>query len=164
MSDMMRRVNNIIRNPKYRSCLAEIASYEAERKFCRHTLEHSLDTARIMYITALENGLNFSKDMIYAAALLHDTGRAAEYKTDIPHDTASAEFAGEILDECGFSESETETIVSAVLCHRTRSDGSFKSLGELLCFADKKSRLCFACAVKDECYWSDEKKNGEITL
>lgn len=38
-------------------------------------MEHFLDVARLMYIYNLEDQAGFSKEMIYAAGLLHDIGR-----------------------------------------------------------------------------------------
>ena len=55
--------------------MERINAKERDRKFCLHGIEHSLDTARIGYISILENGLPIDKELFYAAALLHDTGR-----------------------------------------------------------------------------------------
>ena len=38
------------------------------------------NVARLMYIYALEEHLELPKELIYAAALLHDIGRAQQYQ------------------------------------------------------------------------------------
>ena len=71
----MERVNRILRHPRYADCLKQVRDCETGRIFCRHQMEHFLDVARIAYILNLEEGRGLAKDMIYAAALLHDCGR-----------------------------------------------------------------------------------------
>ena len=72
----MDRVNQIWSHPAYQEHYKKIQELESERIFCRHTPEHFLDVARLMYIYALEEHLELPKELIYAAALLHDIGRA----------------------------------------------------------------------------------------
>ena len=156
----MERVNLIIHNADYVNLLSELNALEKDRKFCKHTLEHFLDTARIMYITSLENNLNISKDIIYACALLHDIGRVSEYKYGTHHNEASVEIAKDILKKCNYSHSEIDIITTAILSHRKPQNGN--NLGELLYKADKQSRLCFCCSAEKECYWQEDKKNFEI--
>lgn len=80
----MDRVNRIWRHPVYQEHYKKIQELESERIFCRHTPEHFLDVARLMYIYALEEHLELPKELIYAAALLHDIGRAQQYQYNIP--------------------------------------------------------------------------------
>lgn len=162
MIKKMPRINKIIENDKYQSLVARLDSLEKDRKFCKHDIPHFLDTARIMYIISLENNYGIEKEVIYAAALIHDIGRVTEYENNIPHDKASADFANEILPKCGFSEKETKIIINAILNHR--SDENDNKLSKLLYFADKKSRLCLFCKVKNDCYWDNDKKNNEIII
>ena len=75
----MTRVNRIWNHSVYQSSLHNIEELERERIFCGHGVRHLLDTARLAYIENLEMGLCISKDMIYAAALLHDIGRGQQY-------------------------------------------------------------------------------------
>ena len=134
---------------------------EADRKFCRHTPEHFLDVARLAYIHALESHASASKELIYCTALLHDIGRAEQYRSGIPHDEAGAQIAEQILQDLSFDPSEIQEIISAIREHRNaaRSD----TLSSLIYDADKASRNCFSCPVEKECYWSAEKKNLTIT-
>ena len=154
----MQRCQKIFEHPLFRSCMERIRKKEKGRKFCLHNIEHSLDTARIGYITILENGLPISKELFYAAALLHDTGRYSGR----PHHEAGAETAMRIMPDCGFSEAETAAVAEAILGHRKKSTGN--SLSAVLYDADKRSRLCFCCCAAAECYWPDEKRNNEIKI
>ena len=156
----MDRVNQIWRYPVYQEHYKKIQELESERIFCRHTPEHFLDVARLMYIYALEEHLELPKELIYAAALLHDIGRAQQYQYNIPHDIAGVEIAREILTDLHFTEQEKELILSSIGHHRKGDSRS--TLAALLYKADKQSRNCFLCSAASECYWSDDKKNMKI--
>ena len=47
---MMERVNGILKDPLYRTCLSKIALFERDRIFCGHDMAHFLDVARLAYI------------------------------------------------------------------------------------------------------------------
>lgn len=96
------------------------------------------------------------KELIYAATLLHDIGRAQQYQYNIPHDIAGVEIAREILTDLHFTEQEKELILSSIGHHR--KGDSCSTLAALLYKADKQSRNCFLCSAASECYWSDDKK------
>lgn len=68
----MERIKNIIENKKYIKCLKKNEREEKNRIYCKHQIEHFVDTARIAYIVSLEKNLNINKEYIYAAALLHE--------------------------------------------------------------------------------------------
>ena len=161
MMDTMIRVNQIWNHPIYQEQLQALQTLEADRKFCRHTPEHFLDVARLAYIHALESHASVSKELIYCTALLHDIGRAEQYRSGIPHDEAGAQIAEQILRDLSFDPSEIQEIISAIREHRNaaRSD----TLSSLIYDADKTSRNCFSCPAEKECYWSAEKKNLTIT-
>jgi HD superfamily phosphodiesterase len=155
------RVNRILNDPRYREYLKLNERCEGDRKFCRHDLGHFLDVARIAYILVLENRLDISKEIVYAAALLHDIGRWMQYSEGKPHDEGSVELAGDILDDAGFDGSEKETILAAVKAHRAETEGA-ESFSSIFCRSDKLSRNCFDCSAADECNWRAEKKNLSI--
>lgn len=162
--EKLQRYNRLLIDDEYTHLLCRLGELEADRRFCRHGITHLLDTARIMYIIALEEGLPYDKDIIYAAALVHDIGRVKQYEIGTPHNEASADIAGRLLPKCGYTSEETELICNAVRSHRSPVSDKDKSFGALLYRADKLSRLCFCCSAGDECYWSDERKNLVITL
>ena len=116
-------------------------------------------TQTFSYIEDLERNLNIPVELIYATALLHDIGRPLEYQRGIPHHQASAAAAEPILRDCGFSGEEQETILAAVLRHRTEGTALEDNLAGLLYRADKASRDCLLCPAADACRWSPEKKN-----
>ena len=89
----MTRVNRIRNHPLYRESLHNIEKLEQERIFCGHNAQHLLDTARLAYIENLELNLGISKEMIYAAALLHDIGRGLQYTEGIPHHEGGVKLA-----------------------------------------------------------------------
>ena len=158
---MMDRVNEIVRHPVFSEHLTRLKMLEQTRIFCRHSLPHLLDVARMMWIAALERQLPLKRDVVYAAALLHDLGRVEQMEAGIPHHQASAQLAARILPDAGFCGEEIALIQAAIAAHR--SDDGENSLGQLLYWADKKSRACWVCPAKNECNWPDEKKNREIT-
>lgn len=156
-----KRINKILNNKDFINYVNELKDLEKERKFCRHGIDHSLDVARIMYIKALENNLDISKDIIYAAALLHDLGRVLQYKKNIKHHEGSVIIAKNILIHSGYNESEIYEILIAIENHREKNHET--NLSKLLYSCDKLSRLCFNCNAINECYWNSEKKNMIIT-
>lgn len=158
----MDRIDRILKHEVFLLHLSEIRKREVDRKFDKHDLSHLLDVARIGEIINLESSLGLEREMIYAAALLHDIGRDIEYNYGTLHDLASAEIAPQILKDCGFDDSETVMIVDAIRSHGDASVSKENNLRGVLYRADKASRTCFACDVVRECHWSDEKKNLKI--
>ncbi|MBR5597484.1 MAG: HD domain-containing protein [Lachnospiraceae bacterium] len=174
----MNRVNNILKNELFRVCLEKIKNYEQERIFCKHDICHFIDVCRIAEnlwlearIQMLEENANASnrimrnkntKELIYAAGLLHDIGRWQEYENGTPHEIASSHIAPSILQQCGFDQEEIETINLAILNHRNKEIMNENNLSGWMYLADKKSRACFACESEALCNWSKEKKNLKL--
>lgn len=158
----MERVNAIWKNADYQKYLKANESAEEERIFCKHTMPHFLDVARLGMLLNLEEQIFLSAEAIYAAALLHDIGRFIQYANGTPHEQASMDLAGDILDACGFSGQEKEDILSAVRNHRNQNVKNERSLRGIIYRADKMSRACFACPVENQCNWKAEKKNMEL--
>lgn len=158
----MIRINKILYNSTFRQCLQDVTTAERERIFCTHDIEHLLSVSRIMNIYALENNIDIDKETIYAAALLHDIGRAEAYKLHTDHAQESAKIARQILTETDFQNEEIEIIVSAVLHHNDSETSN--ELCSLLRTADKQSRNCFLCSAYKECNWSENRKNRGLTL
>ena len=80
---ILEKVNAILNNRTYKEYLNKLAQLEKDRIFCNHNMEHFLDMARIAYIMVLEEGLLYSKEIIYAIGLLHDIGRVKQYEEGI---------------------------------------------------------------------------------
>ena len=158
--EQLQRVNAICRHSLWQTSRKRIEELEQDRVFCRHDVIHFLDVARLAWIENLEQQLGLEKEHVYAAALLHDIGRAQQYQYNIPHDIAGVEIAREILTDLHFTEQEKELILSSIGHHR--KGDSCSTLAALLYKADKQSRNCFLCSAASECYWSDDKKNMKI--
>ena len=159
----MKRVNAILRHPLFAEKLRLLNELEAERIFCRHDLTHLLDVARLMWIDVLEQGLDMDRDVVYAAALLHDLGRTEQIQNGVPHEQASAFLAEKILPDAGFTAEETKTVIAAIRCHRGSAPSDAREmLGEILYGADKACRLCWRCGARAACNWPEERKNAGI--
>ena len=156
----MNRIDRIIQNPQYADTLKRLQVLETDRIFCRHDISHFMSVARLMWIQVLEQQLPVDREVVYAAALLHDIGRVAQVEHGIPHEQASAEFAQQILPDAGFNQEELREVTAAILSHRKESTTS--TLGRILYQADKRSRACWCCSASDLCNWPDEKKNKGI--
>lgn len=158
---IMQRVENIRKHPLYCSLMEKISDHEQNRKFCCHGMEHSLDVARIAYIINLEESLGIDKELIYAAALLHDIGRGDIDKKYGEHHESGCILSRKILQDAGFAETEICVIIEAISLHNSERDKR-KGLEYLLYRGDKLSRCCFSCKAYADCYWKEENKNKYI--
>ena len=158
----MDRINRILEHPLFKEHMEANAVKEKGRIFCRHNMNHSLDVARIAYILNIEEEHGVSKDLIYAAALLHDIGRHVQYETGEKHAFVSARMAPEILHECGFDEEECKEVVDAIYYHSDKSVIGKRGLKGLIAKADQMSRACHSCQAAEYCKWSEERKNHKI--
>lgn len=160
----LNRHKRILEDKRYLKCLSDIEELEKNRIFCKHNLSHFINVARIATIIWLEEGgrNSLKRDIIYAAGLLHDIGRAEEYTKGTPHEEAGAIIAGEILQSSGYEDKEIEMITRAISAHRIKDDNDNDYLGQIISKADKLSRECFACSASDMCKWSKEKKNKSL--
>jgi uncharacterized protein len=145
----MKRVNELLRDPEFLEHMRKNREAEADRSYCRHDLNHALDVARVAHILNLEGKLGLDKEVVYAAALVHDIGRWMEYASGIGHDQASQALAEGLLKKSGYSGRETEDILEAVGSHRR--EGSASPLSDLLYRADKLSRNCSVCGAISTC-------------
>ena len=169
----MERIDRILQHRRFQECRQQITQAEVHRIYCKHGLEHSMDVARIAYILSLEadeTGQTLKKEIIYAMALLHDLGRSVEYQNGQSHHEAGVEIAGEILRDCGFTETEIIWITGAIAAHKHAEAETVpeeqERIGDRYCRilyqADKLSRNCFDCPAADTCYWPTEKRNHGI--
>lgn len=159
----MDRINRILQHPVFLECVRQNEMAEAKRSFCHHDIEHLCAVARIAMLLNLEEGMDLPKDIVYGAALLHDSGRYKQYLDGTPHDEAGAELTRCVLPECGYEEDEITVITEAIASHRGSSKKTRgRGLAELLYRADKMSRNCRFCKVYEECNWPEELKGQEF--
>ena len=160
----MEKIDQITGHPLFRLSMEKIEELEEDRVFCCHGMGHSLDVARMAHILNLERGLNLDKEMIYAAALLHDLGRWKQYTEQIPHHRASETLAAEILGHTDFDRGQQAQILRAIRSHRRFGETEGDLLADVICEADKKSRNCWCCKASRECYWPEAARNRGIEL
>ncbi|MBM7614939.1 HD domain-containing protein [Alkaliphilus hydrothermalis] len=146
----MERINNILKHPQYIENMNRLMKAEKQREFCRHTIQHFLDVARIAYIKSLEKGLKLDQEVIYGAALLHDIGRWKQYEDGSDHALVSSSLAKGILIDCDFGEDEITMIRQAIEKHRRGTD-LITELDVVIYEGDKASRLCNECKMRNEC-------------
>lgn len=161
--DNLKRCSRILNDSEFQQILSDIETAEADRIYCKHGIAHLMEVARAGYIINLENRLDIPKDIIYAAALMHDIGRLAQYNEGVSHHEASAEAAAKILPRCGYTPDEVRLISEAVISHRQAPE-AIKNLGDIIAEADKRTRLCMLCNAQDTCKWKDDEKNSELIL
>lgn len=150
----MERVWKVIENPDYQQYLQKNLEAEKSRTYCTHNFDHLLTVARLTYILLLERGEPFiSREMAYAAGLLHDLGRWQEYESNTDHAKSSAILAKPVLEKAGFSEAEKKIIIRAIEQHRLKEivTEHRSPLSKALSRADSLSRLCFCCKAAAEC-------------
>ena len=155
------RIQAIINHTIFIDYMKKNKEKEENRAFCKHDLQHSLDVARIAYILSLEVGLNLEKEVVYAAALLHDITKWKQYEDGTPHHESAMIPAKQILKDCGFHHAEISLVLEAIQKHREHQMNQTTFAG-ILYYADKKSRMCFNCEVTEACNWSKEKRTSQI--
>lgn len=161
----MERVNRLMVSPAYREHLETIEKKEADRVFCKHDFAHCLEVARLCWIFLLENGIDYSRDVVYSAALLHDIGRWMEYDGGGCHAGLGARLADPLLVHAGYSWEERKLITDAIAEHRKKKHEVFtSSLSYYLRKADKYSRLCYDCPAGEACYKKDDMPQGRLLL
>jgi uncharacterized protein len=158
----MERLQAVLSHPDFEVYLKLNEEQEVNREFCGHQLQHALDVARICYILCLEEGqdsilleklgsgsISQARELIYAAALLHDIGRWKQYlNPGLDHAQEGAILAKPILQDAGFNQDEIKVGLAAIRAHRNSQAGG---LGRLLYRADKLSRNCIKCGVRLKC-------------
>ena len=171
-TDSMDIISRLLELPGYKLALADTSQREKERRFCCHDSAHLWETARVAYILFLTGEVpcpelmpyddKRRKEIIYAAALVHDIARYKEYDDPrLCHAAESAVMARPLLVAAGFSAEEISIIDSAVANHRKEGYAGFDLL---LYRADKESRPCAACPVLGECKKFQNGRRPHITF
>lgn len=157
----MQRINLILAHDLYVQNIQKNSETEKDWAYCRHDIVHFMDVARIAYILNLERGLGLCKELIYAAAVLHDITKWRQIANNEPHNETALEPAETILTDCGFTPAEIKLILDAILHHRkgTSSD----HLAQIIFEADKLSRTCYYCTFdKATCNWDLKQKSQQL--
>ncbi|HOO28731.1 MAG TPA: HD domain-containing protein [Lachnospiraceae bacterium] len=158
--EKMERVNRILSDEEFRIKCREIAVLEKDRIYCKHQIDHFLSVARIAVLLCEEKDLTIDRELIYAAALLHDIGRGVQYQTGERHELASIKIAPDILKRSGFYEEEIAEIIEAIANHRNKEIEQCSDLNGIFYRADKLSRNCFCCEAESLC----DKETAKKTL
>lgn len=163
MNNEIDRVTEILCHPLFVKKTEEIEEKEKDRIFCKHDLNHFLEVARIASIINLKNGFGADSELLYAAALLHDIGRAEDYD----HDIAGVKTAKTILSDLKFNDEEVDIILECVGHHRHDTvidNHKVDIILELIRQADAYSRNCFSCKAREQCYWDENRKNKTLFI
>lgn len=99
--------------------------YEAHMR--RHMGDSAHDTGhvyRVLHAALIlaKNAKNVNMDVLITAALLHDIGRAEQFRTGESHALAGARMAQEWLTEQGEDETFARWVSACIRTHRFRSD------------------------------------------
>ncbi len=211
---IMKYTEKLLKHPEFLRIMKRVKTLEQNRIYCHHELEHSLDVARLAWITYLEertyrnicnleagtyrNICNFgertyenicvseeriyrkmydleqTKDLIYACALLHDIGRAAQYESGVHHSVSGLSLAEQIMTDCDVPLVWRQQILNVISEHHQSLSG--KEQEEKICEESRKTerleyyirkadhdcRLCFFCEAKETCKWKDAERNETV--
>lgn len=179
--DPLDRINGIINNPEFQDWIVANNQAEYGSEYCRHGLEHAFDVARIAYELWLDSkGNPLAKDIVYAAALLHDIGYWSKFENlheehdnddcdcgchnhdhqkeeqETPAQVAAA-LAEDILFDAGYHPAVIAEIQKAILNMETEKG---EGLSVILRKANQLSRPCFLCPMRENC--GKEHKNVRL--
>lgn len=155
----MKNTNLLLRDRDFLALVDQLTAQEADRIFCKHSLEHFIDVARICYIHCLEDQIPVAKDLIYVTALLHDLGRCQSQADGKDHHLRSQEIAQTFLAKMDFSSQEQTLILQAIGQHRHNQGPAKDPFIRAFQLADKEARLCFRCPAYELCHWDEARKN-----
>ncbi len=172
----MDRLKAIINDHFYIECLAKNADREKERRFCRHDYRHMDEVARVSYNILLDSGglaeiavsgelsgSDVTREVVYAAGLLHDIARWVQYDTGEDHALAGARLARGTLARAGFDAREKAVVLRAIREHRRGGLGA-SLLGKILCLADDLARPCATCEARMDCYKIEQMEKIKSTF
>jgi HD domain-containing protein len=98
------------------SALTRAAVEQAQRRLNPALLNHSYRTFTFGAALGALEGLPVDAELLFAAALLHDTGLPTGDQ-DVDFTRSSARIARDVAEEVGLSSSATETIRTAITLH-----------------------------------------------
>jgi hypothetical protein len=98
------------------SALTEAALEQAQRRLSPALLNHSYRTFAFGAALGALEGLTVDTELLFAAALLHDTGLPTSDR-DVDFTRGSARIARDVAEEVGLSSAATETMRTAITLH-----------------------------------------------
>ena len=102
------------------SALTRAAVEQAQRRLSPALLNHSHRTFAFGAALGALEGLTVDAELLFAAALLHDTGLPTSEK-DVDFTRRSARIARDVAEEVGLSSAATETMRTAITLHYSPS-------------------------------------------
>ena len=119
-----------------------------------HDFSHLKRTAiGARWFVKMMNGNKHDQDLAYIAGLLHDIVRPASEK--ICHAKASADKSRAILKQFNINHDDSERIIEAVACHRTKHEWK-DALHQSIFLADKILEQMGAVVVFRRCMYIGE--------
>jgi hypothetical protein len=101
-----------------RSALTVAAEHEARRHLSPTLLNHSYRTYAFGAALGVLEGVDVDREVLFAAALLHDTGLATPVH-GVDFTLASARIARDVAEDVGLSTAATESMRAAITLHHS---------------------------------------------
>lgn len=101
------------------TALTRSARRVAEQTLPPTLLNHSYRTYRFGRALGELDGIDVDTELLFAAALLHDTGLAVDPPADADFTLASSRLARDVAEEVGLSTAATEVMQTAITMHYT---------------------------------------------
>ena len=154
----MERYQKIVRNKRFQREYQRLEEKEQDRRFCRHNMEHFLAAARIsLYQSFWKTAGDIQRCYLWYR-FLHDLGRMAEYETGNLMRSWRGSCRG-ILRSADMSRWRLNRLQTSIRGHRRKGQKDPDSFADVFYQADKLSRDCIHCRVREECYWPEDRKN-----
>jgi len=103
---------------KFRNKLLKLVKEKLSKDNTGHSMCHHLRTEKYA-LTIAKNDKNIDKDVLSAAALIHDVGRIDEFR-GIDHVETGVKFAKQWLPKIGFPKEKIPKVIEAVAMHEQR--------------------------------------------
>ena len=118
------------RIPSRAECDALMVQYSMLPNIVKHSRE--VMRVALAIVDNLRSGVSVNRDLVLAAALLHDIAKTKSLETKERHDTSG----GELLRELGF-RSAAEIVEQHVIIHNLNLEGRLEER-EIVYYADKR--------------------------
>jgi hypothetical protein len=102
-----------------KTVLARVAEAHAMARLGPAILNHSRRTYAFGAALGIIDGVDVDRELLYAAALLHDVGLPEGAGAGVDFTAASVAVAMQVADDVGLSSSAAETVASAITMHHS---------------------------------------------